>query len=161
MRGEDQGTQTALVVDTLGLNLGMLVTGANVPDREGAARLLPRGAVAASPSAATWADCWIQQSGSGRTIARCRHKARLATLTLWRLRRPIRGGSSSSGSAGIVECSFAWFSHAGRLTRELRSQGTKSPQLFLALPQYCKLIQSRARFCFPAKTLAHNSFFLW
>ncbi len=35
------GRKRHLVVDTMGLILGVLVTSANVPDREGAAQLLP------------------------------------------------------------------------------------------------------------------------
>ena len=124
------GRKRHLVVDTLGLILGVLVTGANVPDREGAALLLPTVLQRHGRLRQLWADAGYSGTTLTEQLRAGVPKRGLRLDIVRRCDRPA-SGFVVQPKRWIVERSFAWLSHARRLTRDYEAKEQHSAALIL------------------------------
>jgi transposase len=118
-----------LVVDTLGLILGVLVTPANVSDPAGAAQLLPEVVARFGWLRLFWAD----RTYSGLSI--------LSTLRAWFPWRGLRveivrakegvKGFAVQPKRWIIERTFAWLTHNRRLVRDYEESEVNSEAMIL------------------------------
>lgn len=124
------GRKRHLVVDTLGLILGVLVTAANVPDREGAAQLLPSVLRRHGRLRQLWAD-------GGYSGPALRETLRAAVPRRGLRLDIVKRGERKSAEflvqpkRWIVERSFAWLTQARRLTRDYETKEQNSAALIL------------------------------
>ncbi|MBE7158636.1 MAG: transposase [Rhodospirillales bacterium] len=123
------GRKRHLVVDTLGLILGVLVTPANVSDPAGATQLLPK--VIARFG-------WLRHFWADRTYAGMKVVGQLrAEFPRRGLRLEIvRGKASVKGFAvqphrWIIERTFAWLTHNRRLVRDYEERELNSEAMIL------------------------------
>jgi transposase len=124
------GRKRHLVVDTLGLILGVLVTSVNVPDREGAAQLLPPVLRRHGRLHQLWADGGY----SGPALAETLRKAvpgRRLRLDIVKRCDLKAGGFVVQPKRWIVERSFAWLTQARRLIRDYETNEQNSAALIL------------------------------
>jgi putative transposase len=110
-----KGIKRHILVDTLGLLLGVCVTRADVPEREGACRFLGKALVCFG-----WLRClWADQGYSGPDFAAwvAAHR-KTGTLRLEVIERDkCRHGFSVLAKRWMVERTFGWFSKHRRLVR--------------------------------------------
>ena len=123
------GRKRHLVVDTLGLILGVLVTPANVSDPAGAAQLLPE-----VVDRFGWLrHFWVDSTYAGLSI--------LATLRGWFPRRGLRvevvrakegvKGFAVQPKRWIIERTFAWLTQNRRLVRDYEEREVNSEAMIL------------------------------
>ncbi|MGH7937688.1 MAG: IS5 family transposase [Chthoniobacterales bacterium] len=124
------GRKRHLVVDTLGLILGVLVTGANVPDRAGAARLLPAVLQRHGRLRQLWADAGYSGTALAEQLRAAVPQRGLRLEIVRRCDHKVRGFVVQP-KRWIVERSFAWLSHARRLTRDYETKEQHSAALIL------------------------------
>ena len=123
------GRKRHLVVDTLGLVLGVLVTPANVSDPAGAAMLLPEVVGRFGRLRHFWADSTYAGLGI------------LAKLREWFLRRGLRvevvrakagvKGFAVQPKRWIIERTFAWLTQNRRLVRDYEEREVNSEAMIL------------------------------
>ena len=124
------GRKRHLVVDTLGLILGVLVTSANVPDREGAAQLLPSVLRRHGRLRQLWADGGYSGAALRETL-RAAVPSRGLRLDIVKRCDLKAGGFVVQPKRWIVERSFAWLTQARRLTRDYETKEQNSAALIL------------------------------
>lgn len=119
-RGFDKAKQTKgikrhILVDTLGLLLGVSVTAANVPEREGARGLLGKLLLAFGWLRCIWADAGYDGQPFAQWVASQR---KTGTLRLEVVKRAKgQRGFSVLAKRWIVERTFGWFMKHRRLVR--------------------------------------------
>ena len=109
------GRKRHILVDTLGLLLAVLVTGANVQDRDGAKQLLTsfyRAFFQSFRLQRIWAD-----AGYGGTLVCWTREAFAWTLNMVR-RKKQQAGFEVLPKRWLVERTFAWFIRNRRLSRD-------------------------------------------
>lgn len=114
----------------MGLILGVLVTPANVPDREGAAQLLP----AVLRRHGRLRQLWADGGYSGPLLAeslRASVPRRGLRLDIVKRSDPPAAGFVVQPKRWVVERSFAWLTHACRLTRDYETKERNSAALIL------------------------------
>jgi transposase len=126
-----RGRKRHLVVDTLGLILGVTVTAASVSDRAGALEVLP-GVLRAQPRLEVlFADAGY----AGGTLAeQLRAHAAHPDLRLEIVKRgnPAPKGFAVQPKRWLVERTFGWLMQARRLARDYETKPTSSQALILA-----------------------------
>ena len=135
MRGYDAGKKIGgrkrhLVVDTLGLILGVVVTGAGVSDRAGALEVLPSVLCAQPQLEQLWADGGY----AGGTLAQdLRAQAAHPGLRLDIVKRsdPAPKGFQVQPKRWIVERTFGWLMQARRLARDYETKTSSSEAMIL------------------------------
>lgn len=135
MRGYDagkkiRGRKRHLVVDTLGLVLGITVTGAGVSDRAGALEVLPPVLRAQPRLEQLWADAGY----AGGTLAeQLRAQAAHPGLRLDIVKRsdPAPKGFVVQPRRWIAERTFGWLMQARRLVRDYETKTTSSQAMIL------------------------------
>ena len=135
MRGYDagkkiRGRKRHLVVDTLGLILGVVVTGAEVSDRAGALQVLPPVRRAQPRLEPLWADAGY----AGGTLAQ--ELRAHAAHPGWRLDIVRRSDPAPKGfvvqpKRWIIERTFGWLMQARRLARDYETKTTSSEAMIL------------------------------
>ena len=136
MRGYDagkkiRGRKRHLVVDTLGLILGVIVTAADVSDRAGALELLPPVLRAQPRLEQLWADAGY----AGGTLAgQLRAHAAHPGLRLDIIKRcdPAPTGFAVQPRRWIVERTFGWLMQSRRLARDYETKPSSSEAMILA-----------------------------
>jgi transposase len=135
MRGYDagkkiRGRKRHLVVDTLGLIMGVVVTGADVSDRAGAMEVLPPILRDQPRLEQLWADAGY----AGGTLAEdLRAHAAHPGLRLDIVKRsdPAPKGFQVQPKRWIVERTFGWLMQARRLARDYETKTTSSEAMIL------------------------------
>jgi putative transposase len=126
-----RGRKRHLVVDTLGLLLGVAVTAASISDRAGALEVLP-GILRAQPRLEMlWADAGY----AGGTLAQeLRTHAAHPGLRLEIIKRcdPASKGFAVQPKRWLVERTFGWIMQARRLTRDYETKPASSQALIFA-----------------------------
>jgi transposase len=118
------------VVDTLGLILGIIVTGAEVSDRAGALAVLPPVLRAQPRLEQLWADAGY----AGGTLAQeLRAHAAHPALRLDIVRRsePAPKGFVVQPKRWIIERTFGWLMQARRLARDYETKTASSEAMIL------------------------------
>jgi transposase len=118
------------VVDTLGLILGVVVTGADVSDRAGAMEVLPPVLRTQPRLGQLWADAGY----AGGTLAgQLRAHAAHPGLRLDIVRRcdPAPKGFVVQPKRWIIERTFGWLMHARRLARDYETKTSSSQAMIL------------------------------
>jgi transposase len=118
------------VVDTLGLILGVVVTGADVSDRAGALAVLPPVLRSQPRLEQLWADAGY----AGGTLAeQLRAQAAHPGLRLDIVRRsdPAPKGFAVQPKRWIVERTFGWLMQARRLARDYETKTASSQAMIL------------------------------
>ena len=136
MRGYDagkkiRGRKRHLVVDTLGLVLGVVVTAANLSDRAGAMEVLPPILRAQPRLELLWADAGY----AGGTLAEnLRAHAAHPALRLEIIKRsdPAPKGFAVQPRRWVVERTFGWLMQARRLARDYEAKTSSSEAIILA-----------------------------
>jgi transposase len=126
-----RGRKRHLVVDTLGLILGVVVTGAEVSDRAGALQVLPPVLRARPRLAQLWADAGY----AGGTLAEeLRAHAVQPGLRLDIVKRsdPAPKGFRVQPKRWIIERTFGWLMQARRLARDYETTTASSEAMILA-----------------------------
>lgn len=123
------GRKRHLVVDTLGLILGVLVTAANISDSEGARRLLPEVLKRFGWLRQLWADATYQGAPLLEFVRGLfpRRGLRLEIV------RPKQGakGFQVQPKRWIVERAFGWLFHNRRLVKDYETREENSTALIL------------------------------
>ena len=135
MRGYDagkkiRGRKRHLVVDTLGLILGVAVTAASVSDRAGALEVLPAVLQRQPRLAVLFADAGY----AGGTLAeQLRAHAANSELRLQIVKRrdPAPQGFAVQPKRWLVERTFGWLMQARRLARDYETKPSSSAALIL------------------------------
>ena len=135
MRGYDagkkiRGRKRHLVVDTLGLVLGIRVTGAEVSDRAGALQVLP----AVLRVQARLEQLWADAGYAGGTLAQeLRAHAAHPGLRLDIVKRcdPAPKGFVVQPRRWIIERTFGWLMQARRLARDYETKTSSSEAMIL------------------------------
>ena len=135
MRGYDAGKKIGgrkrhLVVDTLGLILGVVVTGAGVSDRAGALAVLPSVLRGQPRLEQLWADGGY----AGGTLAEdLRAHAAHPDLRLDIIKRSDTApkGFQVQPRRWVVERTFGWLMQARRLARDYETKTTSSEAMIL------------------------------
>jgi transposase len=105
------GRKRHMLVDTLGLLLAVVVTAANVPDREGARRL-----ASACPSFPRLSKIWVDGSYTGDIKS---HFAKEHEIDLEIVEKPAdQKGFAVSPKRWVVERSFSWLGWDRELSRD-------------------------------------------
>ena len=136
MRGYDagkkiRGRKRHLVVDTLGLLLGVVVTAASLSDRAGALEVLPAILRAQPRLEMLWADAGY----AGGTLAEeLRAHAAHSGLRLEIIKRsdPAPKGFLVQPKRWIVERTLGWLMQARRLVRDYETKPSSSQALIFA-----------------------------
>lgn len=136
MRGYDagkkiRGRKRHLVVDTLGLLLGVVVTAASLSDRAGALQVLPDILRAQPRLEVLWADAGY----AGGTLAEdLRAHAAHPGLRLEIIKRsdPAPKGFAVQPKRWIVERTLGWLMQARRLARDYETKPSSSQALVFA-----------------------------
>lgn len=136
MRGYDagkkiRGRKRHLVVDALGLLLGVVVPAASVSDRAGAREVLPDILRAQPRLEVLWADAGY----AGGTLAEeLRAHAAHPDLRLEIIKRcdPAPKGFAVQPKRWLVERTFGWLMHARRLARDYETKPSSSQALIFA-----------------------------
>ena len=130
MRGYDagkkiRGRKRHLVVDTLGLILGVVVTGAEVSDRAGSLQVLPPVLRTQPQLEQLWADAGY---AGGTLAAALRAHAAHPGLRLDIIKRsdPAPKGFQVQPKRWIVERTLGWLMQARRLVRDYETKTTSS-----------------------------------
>ncbi len=135
VRGYDAGKKVLgrkrhLVVDTLGLILGVLVTPASVTDRQGAAQLLPAVLLRHGGLRQLWADGGYSGASWFEPLQRLLPRRGLR-LEIVKRSDGARGGFRVQPKRWIVERSFAWLTHARRLVKDYETKIENSTAFIL------------------------------
>lgn len=135
VRGYDAGKKVLgrkrhLVVDTLGLILGVLVTPASVTDRQGAAQLLPAVLSRHGWLRQLWADGGYSGSSWFEPLQRLSPRRGLR-LEIVKRSDAARPGFQVQPKRWIVERSFAWLTHARRLVKDYETKTENSTAFIL------------------------------
>ena len=145
MRGYDagkkiRGRKRHLVVDTLGLILGVAVTAASVSDRAGALEVLPAVLQRQSRLAVLFADAGY---AGGMLAAQLQAYAAQRDLRLEIVKRsdPAPGGFQVQPKRWLVERTFGWLMQARRLARDYETNPSSSQALILV--QACRIMLRR------------------
>lgn len=136
MRGYDagkkiRGRKRHLVVDTLGLVLGVVVTAASVSDRAGALEVLPEILRVQPRLEVLWADAGY----AGGTLPEdLRAHAAHPGLRLEIIKRsdPAPKGFLVQPKRWLVERTFGWLMQARRLARDYETKPSSSQALIFA-----------------------------
>lgn len=118
------------MVDTLGLILGVVVTGAEISDRAGALEVLPPVLRAQPRLAQLWADAGY----AGGTLAQeLRAHAAHPALRLDIVKRcdPAPKGFVVQPKRWLIERTFGWLMQARRLARDYETKITSSEAMIL------------------------------
>ena len=119
------------MVDTLGLILGVVVTGADVSDRAGALEVLPP----ILRDQARLEQLWADAGYAGGTLAeQLRAHAAHPGLRLDIVKRsdPAPTGFQVQPKRWIIERTFAWLMQARRLARDYETKAASSEAMILA-----------------------------
>jgi len=125
-----RGRKRHLVVDTLGLILGVVVTGAEVSDRAGALEVLPPVLRTQPRLEQLWADAGC----AGGTLAEqlCAHAAHPGLrLDIVRRSDPAPKGFVVQPKRWIIERTFGWLMQARRLARDYETKTSSSEAMIL------------------------------
>ena len=126
-----RGRKRHLVVDTLGLLLGVAVTAASLSDRAGAMQVLP-GILRSQPRLEVlWADAGY----AGGTLAQelLSHAAHPGLrLEIIKRSDPAPKGFAVQPRRWLVERTFGWIMQARRLTRDYETKPSSSRALIFA-----------------------------
>jgi transposase len=125
------GRKRHLVVDTLGLILGVVVTAASVSDRAGALEVLPAILRAQPRLEQLWADVGY----AGGTLAEAlRARAAHPGLRLDIVKRcdPAPKGFAVQPKRWLVERTFGWLMQARRLVRDYETKLSSSEAFIFA-----------------------------
>ena len=136
MRGYDagkkiRGRKRHLVVDTLGLVLGVVVTAASLSDRAGALEVLPPILRTQPRLELLWADAGY----AGGTLAEdLRQQAAHKALRLEIIKRsdPAPKGFAVQPRRWVVERTFGWLMQARRLARDYEAKTSSSEAIIYA-----------------------------
>ncbi len=126
-----RGRKRHLVVDTLGLILGIVVTAAEVSDRAGALAVLPPVLRTQPRLEQLWADAGYE---GGTLAAQLRAHAAHPALRLDIIKRsdPAPKGFQIPPKRWIVERTFGWLMQARRLARDDETKPASSEAMILA-----------------------------
>ena len=118
------------MVDTLGLILGILVTGADVSDRAGALEVLPPVLRAQPRLEQLWADAGY---AGGILAEQLRAQAAYPDLRLDIIKRcdPAPKGFVVQPKRWIIERTFGWLMQARRLARDYETKTSSSEAMIL------------------------------
>ena len=130
VRGYDAGKKVLgrkrhLVVDTLGLILGVRVTPASVTDRQGAAQLLPSVFQRHGWLRQLWADGGYSGADWFKPLQQLWPRRGL-NLEIVKRSDAARPGFHIQPKRWIVERSFAWLTHARRLVKDYETKTENS-----------------------------------
>ena len=125
-----RGRKRHLVVDTLGLILGVVVTGADVADRAGALQVLPAVLRTQPRLEQLWADAGY---AGGTLAADLRAHAAHPGLRLDIIKRsdPAPKGFAVQPKRWIVERTLGWLMQARRLARDYETKTASSQAIIL------------------------------
>lgn len=126
-----RGRKRHLVVDTLGLILGVKVTAASLSDRAGALAMLPDVLHAQPHLEVLFADAGY---AGGTLAAQLRAHAAHPSLRLEIVKRsdPAPAGFHVQPKRWLVERTFGWLMQARRLVRDFETKPTSSEALIFA-----------------------------
>ena len=126
-----RGRKRHLVVDTLGLVLGVVVTAASLSDRAGALEVLPPILRAHAGLELLWADAGY---AGGTLAADLQAHAAHPDLRLEIIKRSDAApkGFAVQPRRWVVERSFGWLMQARRLARDYETKPTSSKAIILA-----------------------------
>jgi len=126
-----RGRKRHLVVDTLGLILGVVVTAADVSDRAGALAVLPAVLQAQPRLEQLWADAG---SAGGTLAEQLRAHAAPRDLRLDIIKRsdPAPKGFQVQPKRWIVERTFGWLMQARSLARDYETKPASSQAMIFA-----------------------------
>jgi transposase len=125
-----RGRKRHLVVDTLGLILGVAVTAASVSDRAGALEVLPAVLQSQPRLEVLFADAGY----AGGTLAeqlRVHAAPRALRLEIVKRRDPAPQGFQVQPKRWLVERTFGWLMQARRLARDYETKSSSSVALIL------------------------------
>ena len=125
-----RGRKRHLVVDTLGLILGVVVTGADVSDRAGSLQVLPPVLRTQPRLGQLWADAGY---AGGTLAADLRAHAAHPDLRLDIIKRsdPAPKGFQVQPKRWIVERTLGWLMQARRLARDYETKTASSQAMIL------------------------------
>jgi transposase len=126
-----RGRKRHLVVDTLGLLLGVVVTAASVSDRAGALEVLPPILRSQPRLEVLWADAGYAGGTLGEEL---RTHALQPSLRLEIIKRsdPAPKGFAVQPKRWLVERSFGWLMQSRRLARDYETKTSSSQALIFA-----------------------------
>ena len=126
-----RGRKRHLVVDTLGLLLGVVVTAASLSDRAGALEVLPEILRTQPRLEVLWADAGYA-GGTLPEDLRAHAAHRALRLEIIKRSDPAHKGFVVQPKRWIVERTFGWLMQARRLARDYETKTASSEAMILA-----------------------------